>query len=339
MKIKVIALLLNALLLMCSSIAWAAPQRIEADGSYTIGDGLEENLSLARARAKSEAMRNASEQASVLVESLSLVQEGKLTKDEILVISSNIMQLQGEPKFKIVPVSDDVIRYQCHVVVLVDTDHVNAQLLQDKSRLAEAVRQNQELTAEVERLNQEMEQLRRQYANAATDHERRQIRIGVRRNEDDFAAVQLNEQGAQLYAAGHYRDAVGMFSQAIAKNPDYAYAYHNRGTAYGKQQQYREAIVDFTRALNLEPNYATAYGGRGFAYYALGNYANAAADFSKALALNPDYAEAHYGRGNAYMSLQHYQEALRDYEQALRLNPQLEEARTNRDMIVKSLAR
>lgn len=45
------------------------------------------------------------------------------------------------------------------MTVLVDTDNVNAQMMQDKGKLADALRQNQELTAEVERLNKEMEQL------------------------------------------------------------------------------------------------------------------------------------------------------------------------------------
>jgi tetratricopeptide (TPR) repeat protein len=219
---------------------------------------------------------------------------------------------------------------------MVDTDNVNAQMMQDKGKLADAVRQNQELTAEVQRLNKEMEQLRQKYAEASTDKERQQIRVEVRQNEAGFAATQLNEQGAKLFAKGRYGEAVTVFTQAIAKNPRYAYAYHNRGTAYGKMQQYGEAVSDFTQAINIEPNYATAYGGRGFAYYGMEDYAHAAADFGRAIELNPQYAEAYYGRGNAYMSMQHYPEALQDYEQALRLNPQLEAARINRDMILQA---
>ena len=329
-----IVVLILGCFVTCSALA--APQVIEAEGSYTIGDGLDENISAAKERAKADAMRNASEQACVFVESLTVVQEGALTKDEIRVISASIMKLQGEPKFKIVPVSDDVIRYQCHVTVMVDTDNVNAQMMQDKGKLADAVRQNQKLTAEVERLNKEMEQLRQKYAEASTDTERQQIRVEVRQNEAGFAATQLNEQGAKLFAEGRYGEAVTVFSQAIAKNPRYAYAYHNRGTAYGKMQQYGEAVSDFTQAINIEPNYATAYGGRGFAYYGLEDYAHAVADFGRAIELNPQYAEAYYGRGNAYMSMQHYPEALQDYEQALRLNPKLDAARINRDMILQA---
>lgn len=324
-------------LTMIYASASAEQQVIEADGSYTIGDGLDENISVAKDRAKAEALRNAGEQACVYVDSLTIVQEGMLTKDEIKVISSNIMQVQGEPKYKIIPVSDDVIRYQCHVTVLVDTDNINAALLQDKASLADAVQRNKELEGEVERLNREMEELKQKYIQASTDTERQEIRQEAKRNEEGFIAAQWNEKGAILYGECHYAEAIDAFNKAIEKNPGFAYAYHNRGTAYGKLKEYGSAISDFSRAIALDGTYATAYGGRGFAYYGLGDYEHAAADFSKAIVLKPSYAEAYYGRGNVYMNFQHYEEAMRDYEKALALNPQLDAAKANRDMILNAM--
>ena len=333
---RALAALCASMLLMISPVS--AEQRIiEADGAYTIGDGLDENISVAKDRARRDALRNASEKASVFVESMSIVQEGQLTKDEVKVISSNIMQVQGSPKFKVIPVSDDVIRYECHVTVLVDTDHVNANLVQDKQSLNEAVQRNKELEGEVERLNREMEKLKQQYAGAATEQERQQIRQEVRRNDEGFVAAQLNEQGAVLCTEGRYREAVTTFTEALTKNPDFAYAYHNRGIAHGKLQEYREAVSDFSRAIALDSAYATAYGGRGFAYYGLEDYMKAASDFSKAISLNPSYAEAYYGRGNVYMCMGQYEEALRDYERALQFNPRLEAARENRDRILQAM--
>ena len=323
---------------LCASMFLLSPisaeQRlIEATGTYTIGDGLDENISVAKDRAKADAMRNASEQASVYVESLSVVQDGMLTKDEIKVISANVMQIQGNPKFKAIPVSDDVIRYECQVSVLVDTDNINAAMVQDKAALADAVERNKELTVEVERLNREMEQLKKQYANASTDRERQQIRQEVKQNDERFVAAGLNEQGASLFGQGRYAEAIECFTKAIEKNPHFAFAYHNRGSAYGKMKNYTQAVADFSQAIAIDANYATAYSGRGFAYYGLGDYERAAADFSKAVSINPNYAEAYYGRGNVYMTLGHYEEAVRDYEKALSLNPNLDAARQNIEMI------
>ena len=359
------------LIVFYPAIVSAEQQIIEADGTYTIGDGLDENISVAKERAKTNALRNASEQASVLVESLSIVKEGMLTKDEIQVISANIMKLQGEPKFKVIPVSDDVIRYQCHVVVLVDTDNINDKLLQDKQALNEAVRRNQELTEEVEKLNQEMEKLKQQYSIASTDSERQKIKEEVKKNDNDFAAVQWNEQGANLYWQGNYSEAIKAFSTAIDKNPKYAYAYNNRGIAYNKLHDYSKAISDLNQAINLDSNYtaayvargycygqireytnaisdfnkaisldsrsALAYSGRGFAYYNIENYEHAIIDFNKAISLDSSDANSFYGRGLAYTNLQHYQEALRDFQKALAINPQLEAARENIDIIRKAM--
>ena len=363
--------IVHIVIICLMSTAFAGQQIIEADGSYTIGDGLDENISVAKDRAKTNALRNASEQTSVLVESLSIVQEGMLTKDEIQVISANIMKLQGEPKFKVIPVSDDVIRYQCHVVVLVDTDNINEKLLQDKQALNEAVRRNQELTEEVERLNREMENLKQKYNTASTEKERQKIKEEVKKNDDDFAAVQWNEQGANLYWQGHYSEAIKAFSTAIDKNPQYAYAYNNRGVAYNKLHDYTKAISDLNQAITLDSNYtaayvargycygqmkkytnaisdfnkaisldsksALAYSGRGFAYYNIENYEHAISDFNRSISLDSSDANSFYGRGLAYTNLQHYQEALRDFQKALAINPQLEAARENIDMIRKAM--
>ncbi|MBR2216419.1 MAG: tetratricopeptide repeat protein [Selenomonadaceae bacterium] len=314
----------------CSAV-FAAVQTFTATDGYTMSDY--DNPNVAEQRAIDYAMRRAAEQAGVYVESLSIVQEGMLTKDEIMVLSANVMQVQGTPKFKASLISDDVIRYECHLSVLVDTDNISPAMVQDKAALAAAVEKNKELTAEVERLNREMERLKEQYASAVTDSERQQIRQAVKQNDEYFIAAGLNEQGASLFAQGRYAEAVNCFTQAIEKNPRLAFAYHNRGSAYGKMKNYTQAIADFSQAIALDTNYATAYSGRGFAYYGTKTYERAAADFSKAISLNPQYAEAYYGRGNVYMTLGHYEEALRDYEKALVINPTLDAARQNIEMI------
>ena len=286
------------------STSFAEQKIIEADGSYTIGDGLDENISVAKDRAKTEALRNASEQASVFVESLIITQQYMVTKNEIKVISASIMQLQGEPKFKVIPVSDDVIRYQCHVVVLVDTDNINDKLLQDKQALNEAVRRNQELTKEIERLNQEMERLKQQYSIASTDSERQKIKQEVKKNDDDFAAVQWNEQGANLYWQGHYSEAIKVFSTAIDKNQKCAYAYNNRGVAYNKLHDRSKAISDLNQAINLDSNYMAAYIARGYCYGKIKEYINAISDFNKAISLDSTSALAYSGRGFAYYNIE-----------------------------------
>ncbi len=68
---------------------------------------------------------------------------------------------------------------------------------------------------------------------------------------------------------------------------DLAWAYYNRGVAYGNLGEYRRAIEDYDEALRLDPDYAVAYNNRGSAYSNLGEYRRAIGDFARALWLDP----------------------------------------------------
>ena len=69
-----------------SLTASAERRTIEADGSSQVGDGMEENHSVAKQRAEETAKRRASEEAALYLESTSEEKLGYLTKDEIRVI-------------------------------------------------------------------------------------------------------------------------------------------------------------------------------------------------------------------------------------------------------------
>ena len=53
--------------LPCMSTVFASVQTIEADGYYIIGDGPDENHSVAKNRAKMDAKRSAAEKAGIFV--------------------------------------------------------------------------------------------------------------------------------------------------------------------------------------------------------------------------------------------------------------------------------
>lgn len=109
--------------------AFAERRMIEADGSYQVGDGMEEKHSVAKQRAEDTAKRRASEEAALYLESTSEEKLGYLTRDEIRVVTAQILEVKD---VKITPqVIGDTIRYNCHVVVVVDTDNISQQLLND----------------------------------------------------------------------------------------------------------------------------------------------------------------------------------------------------------------
>ena len=69
----------------------AAPEIIEADGIYLMGDN--DTPKSARDAARNEAMRAATEQAGVYIESTSEVQGYALTRDEIRTVAAAILRV------------------------------------------------------------------------------------------------------------------------------------------------------------------------------------------------------------------------------------------------------
>lgn len=141
--------------MICSLVVWggisskasAEVQTVEADGYYIIGDGPDENHSVAKERARLDAKRIAAEKTGVFVESLSVVKNGQLTKDEILTITTQILRIESE---KITPeVIGETIRYRCHIVAKVDSSNITEELLNNRKKLYEAVQENKRLLEEL----------------------------------------------------------------------------------------------------------------------------------------------------------------------------------------------
>jgi tetratricopeptide (TPR) repeat protein len=97
-----------------------------------------------------------------------------------------------------------------------------------------------------------------------------------------------------LQAAAHNDDAaVADFSTALARDPNLAPAYMNRGQAMLRAARYDEARSDFTRAIDLgAADLHVAYFNRGEAQEASGNLVAAYHDYRKAQELAPDFKPA-----------------------------------------------
>jgi hypothetical protein len=76
------------------------------------------------------------------------------------------------------------------------------------------------------------------------------------------SATVLNNRGVSLNTAGYYERAVLEYTDAIARNPNFAVAFNNRGVAYANLGQYDRALDDFNQALRLNPYYYDAMANR-----------------------------------------------------------------------------
>lgn len=318
---RLLIVLLTGTIIVCgidSSLASAEVVTVEGTGTYTIGDGLDENLSAAKERARMEAMRNASEKAGVYVEGISIVKEGQLTHDEIKAITATIMQVQGEPHFKIVPVSDSVITYQCVVVVKVDTDQVTQKMLADRQALAESVKRNKELEEENSRLELEMAELKRKYDNATSDKERQQIKQQVADNDNGIWVNKWLDVAGKFYDKGAYKEALSACDEAISIDSKSASALGSRALVYLRLNEIEKSLEDINQVIKIEPKNGRAYAFRGNVYADFKkDYSKAISDFTEAITLEPKEADWYNSRGWAYGNINEIEKALEDFDRAI----------------------
>ena len=72
------------------------------------------------------------------------------------------------------------------------------------------------------------------------------------------------------------------YDMVIKLNPEFVYAYFNRGNLRCVQRDFRAAIQDYTEAIQRDPEFAEAYFNRGLARLSLGDANRGVADLSKA---------------------------------------------------------
>lgn len=309
-----------ALGLAMPASAFAEIRTIEAEGTYLVGDGMDENPATAKARAREEAKRVASEKASVYVESLSEVKNGSVTEDIIRTISANVMQIKEEKPVVIEVIDGGTLMFRCQIIALVDSDKVSSQLYQDRQELDEAARRNKELEELVKQQNAELEALKRQYAGAQNEEQKAEIRVQVKVNEQKFEAREWLEKGNALMGQRDYQGAVSAYHEAVSMNPQDAIGYYRLANAYRMLQDFDKAITNYQNALGINSRYSDAYNNLGFTYEQMGNYRVAAENYQKAIECDRNYAAAYYNMGNSYFRSGDYQKAAQNYERVIAID-------------------
>ncbi len=328
LKKKLVATVLGALMFspailppnifLPASIVCAEVKTIEADGYYIMGDGLEENQGVAKERAREDAKRAVSEQASVFVESISEVKNNTLTRDEIRTFSATVLQVVSSP-VKIETNGDSLV-FHCHITARVDTENVTNTLQQDRQKLEELLRQNKEQAEQIEKLNAEMDALKLKFKTASAE-EKKEINAEVKRNEEQFTAVQWNNKGLEFYNSGEYNKAIECLNKAIELNPALDMAFCNLGATYNLLGNYDKAAEYLNKAAELNSQNDFTWNNLGLLYKQQGKYNQAVEYYNKALELNPKNSVAWYNLALTYHSLGNYYQAVDCYEETVKLNP------------------
>jgi len=132
---------------------------------------------------------------------------------------------------------------------------------------------------------------------------------------------QLFETGIDHLKQQRYEDAVQVFTELIALDPDNPEAYKNRGVAHMKLAQYDPAIVDFEKTRQMTPDLEGLHSNLGVAWYYKGEYAKAIANYDMEIALSPDSHYVYFNRAICRAELKQYDKSFDDIAKTLALVP------------------
>ncbi len=142
-----------------------------------------------------------------------------------------------------------------------------------------------------------------------------------------------------LLARGDLDGAASCYRKALALDPGHAEANYGLAAALQALNRHEEAVPYYENALTIDPDYAEASYGLGAALQALNRHEEAIPYYENALAIDPDYAEASYGLGTALQALGRDEPAIRAYEKAIAAKPDFADAHNNLGVAWQQLGR
>jgi tetratricopeptide (TPR) repeat protein/DNA-binding winged helix-turn-helix (wHTH) protein len=119
----------------------------------------------------------------------------------------------------------------------------------------------------------------------------------------------------------HYEEALQVFEQGIAADPEAKEIYNQLGFIYTHFGRYAEAIAAHERYVQLAPDEPNAYDSLGMSYNNAGRYDEALVSFNRALKLNANFHFANRHIGDSYFLLGRLNDALWQYQRYLQVAP------------------
>ncbi len=125
----------------------------------------------------------------------------------------------------------------------------------------------------------------------------------------------------------------------MARQQNYAEAFHNRGVALRQLQRLEEAVHSYRKAIAIRPGYAEAFNHLGESLRQLNQLQEALQSCETALAIQPNFAEALNNRAIVLLALHRLEEALRSCDGALAIRPDFANALATRGYILQDFER
>ncbi len=150
--------------------------------------------------------------------------------------------------------------------------------------------------------------------------------------EPEYPAAHLGLGDAHR-RLGQWAEAIACYTETIRLDTRSSVAFNNRGLVLQKLGHLDKAIADFSAAVRLEPRFAVAYFNRGAAHYADDNLDKAIDDYTEALGIDAKFARACNNRGYAFLDKDDLNRALADFDRAIDLEPAFAAAHNNRGLV------
>ncbi len=289
----------------------------------------------ARIAAIAKAKREALEMAGTYIESLTVVKDSAVEKDEILALAAGVLKAEviSQENYH----TKDSFGIEVVVKVLVDTSLLEkrvGKLLRDRTymdQLNQARKREKELLNRVARLEEENRRF------TAKRESPGKLKKQFQEVSRELSAVDLYNQASaqwQLTVSSMHgstylsqitqggRKATEYLSKAIKLKPDYSEAYSLRGDIHSATGREDLAVSDYKKVIQLEkPKDAFGYLRRSSAYAGLNNYQKALQDNDQAIRLQPDNPFLYSKRGMLHVRMKQYQLAVLSFDEAIRRAP------------------
>jgi len=125
-------------------------------------------------------------------------------------------------------------------------------------------------------------------------------------------------------------EKIAHYTKAVTLDPNYAWAYVQRGFAYFFDTQYVKALADYTKAIELDGDDYVPYYCRAMTFEKLGKDLLAKHDYAQAEKRAPKTTAWFIHAGNDYALKGQYPQAVAQYTEAITLNPKEALAYNNR---------
>ncbi len=103
----------------------------------------------------------------------------------------------------------------------------------------------------------------------------------------ELEAWELYNKAYSLSSLGHLEEALECYNKVLARDPENADAWNNKGGCLRKLGRFKEAIQSYEISIQKNPHNATAWSNKGNCLYSLGKFPLAIVHLNRAIELDP----------------------------------------------------